>query len=187
MNFKIKKKVIILLQIIFIIVIFFFCRLYIDNFCFTVTEYNISINSGDNAKYSTIKDKVFVQISDLHNQSYGKNNIDLLTAIEKINPDYILFTGDMVSTEHTTFEGFYDLIDALYSKYTCFYVVGNHELGLGKGLLSEIYKYLKEHNVYVLDNEFVCVDNINFYGLNYDDRYYKNTKYNLEQMNKDLR
>ena len=96
-------------------------------------------------------------------------------------------TGDMVSAEDTTFEGFYSLVDAIGEKHNCIYVVGNHELGLDNDTLKDMYLYLQSKGVHVLDNSSVKIDGINFYGLNYKIKYYIDTKYTVEQMNEDLR
>lgn len=185
MNTKLKlyKKMGIVVLTLF--VSFLLYRIYVDNNVFEVTEY--SLNMNDDNKIDLLKGKKIIQISDLHNKEFGNDNKTLIETINQINPDYILLTGDMVNAEDTSFEGFFSLVDNISAKYKCFYVVGNHELGLEYGLLDDIYDYLKNHNVYVLDNSFVNVDGINFYGLNYAEKYYIKKNYNVEQMNKDLR
>ena len=42
------------------------------------------------------KECKIVFLSDLHNNSYGKNNERLLQAVMNVKPDYILIGGDMV-------------------------------------------------------------------------------------------
>lgn len=56
------------------------------------------------AKYMISNEKIpkefdnytIVQISDLHNKSFGKNNIKLINEIDKINPQAIFITGDII-------------------------------------------------------------------------------------------
>ena len=179
-----KAKVILIILCLFV---FLGIRLYIDNNVFETSVYTVNLANNTQKDYATLKEKVIIQISDLHNKSYGPKNIDLINEIDKINPDYILLTGDMVSSEDTEFSGFYSLIDAIGPKYKCFYAVGNHELGLKKGLITGMYDYMLKKGVYVLDNNVVEIDGIDFYGLNYKFPYYKNKKYSLKEMNKDLR
>ena len=52
-------------------------------------------------RYNFISQKVrkplrIVMIADLHNQVYGLENTDLLTAIDTEQPDIILLPGDMI-------------------------------------------------------------------------------------------
>lgn len=59
------------------------------------------------AKYMISNEKIpkefdnytIVQISDLHNKSFGKNNIKLINEIDKINPKAIFITGDIIDRE----------------------------------------------------------------------------------------
>ncbi len=178
---QVKNKVILLF---FLVILFFTIRVYIDNNTFEITKYTFVINDE---KFDSLNGKRIVQISDLHNQEYGENNCDLIKAIDSYEPNYILLTGDMVNAEDTTFTGFYSLVDGICDKYTCFYTIGNHELGLSDSSLEEIYNYLKSKGVYVLDNNKITVDDINFIGLNYDSKYYIKEKYSYDQMNIDLR
>lgn len=77
-----------------------------------------------------------VQISDLHGCRYGKNQEQLLEAIEAVDPDLIVLTGDIFDDVLP-----YDLsqvvIDDIGQKYPCYYVTGNHELW---SLESELIK-----------------------------------------------
>ena len=57
-------------------------------------------------RYNFISQKVrkplrIVMIADLHNQVYGLENTDLLTAIDTEQPDIILLPGDRLSEERT--------------------------------------------------------------------------------------
>ena len=181
-----KKKRIVIAMLLLIFTVLLCARLYRDNFTFETTTYGFIVDSS-NEEYSILRNKTIVQISDLHNIKFKNNNLELIEAVNTINPNYILFTGDMVSAEDIDFSGFYSLVDAFSKKYTCFYVVGNHELGLSKSDLRSIYEYLNEKGVYVLDNNFVKIDGINFYGLNYKDKYYVREDYTLDEMINDLR
>ena len=42
-----------------------------------------------------------VQISDLHNAKFGKNNQKLVDRIRECEPDMIVLTGDLVDSNHT--------------------------------------------------------------------------------------
>ena len=45
-----------------------------------------------------------VQISDLHNAAFGKENKKLLETIRSCSPDIIIITGDLVDSNHTNVE-----------------------------------------------------------------------------------
>lgn len=77
------------------------------------------------------------QISDLHSRRL--NIKGLVKKIKKINPDLILYTGDMVDGPKDNLKISLELIKAL-SIYPSFYVLGNHELRLKERL----YPYLEE-------------------------------------------
>ena len=64
---------------------------YIGNRNFRETFYNASSIKVD----SQIR---VIQLSDLHSSSYGVNNKNLLERIEKLQPDIIICTGDIVDS-----------------------------------------------------------------------------------------
>lgn len=70
------------------------------------------------------------QISDLHNEKFGKNNADLLKMLSQCEPDIIVITGDLVDANHTDI----DVALAFAEKAVCiaptYYVTGNHEAAL---------------------------------------------------------
>ena len=54
--------------------------------------------------YSTSSLKVnnkvrIIQISDLHNCVYGKDNAKLIDRVEKLKPDIIIYTGDCMDSD----------------------------------------------------------------------------------------
>ncbi|MEG1061160.1 MAG: metallophosphoesterase [Oscillospiraceae bacterium] len=82
--------------------------------------------------YEIVSKKVYrevriVQISDLHGNSFGENNADLLDPVIKQKPDMVVLTGDIV-TDALPINGIADFIGTISSRYPCYYVYGNHEL-----------------------------------------------------------
>ncbi|QGY47098.1 metallophosphoesterase [Maribellus comscasis] len=73
-----------------------------------------------------------VHISDIHLGSLKKSN-KLLTEVQQkirdINPDLILFTGDLVNNFSYETEGWNGIFDELNSRGTSFSVLGNHDYG----------------------------------------------------------
>jgi uncharacterized protein len=78
-------------------------------------------------------DKIrIVQISDIHIGSWYRHKRQLLRAIEQINslkPDYIFFTGDMLTVTAKDMDGWYSLISKLEAKRGKYAVLGNHDYG----------------------------------------------------------
>ncbi len=72
-----------------------------------------------------------VQLSDLHLGGMGNDRF-LRRCVNRINsmePDLILFTGDMVNNYHQEIDGFKGQLKALRARYGKFAVLGNHDYG----------------------------------------------------------
>ena len=72
-----------------------------------------------------------VQISDLHLGSFEDDGF-LKRCTHKINdidPDLILFTGDMVNNYYQEMDGFEDDLSDMHAKYGKFAILGNHDYG----------------------------------------------------------
>lgn len=73
-----------------------------------------------------------VQISDMHLGSFYNNYAPVEKAIEKINdlqPDLLLFTGDMVNNFAQETEGWAPVLSKLKAKYGKYSILGNHDYG----------------------------------------------------------
>ena len=85
-----------------------------------------------------------VQISDLHLGSFGSNFEPMEEAVEminKLNPDYIVFTGDMVNEDPEEAAPWIDVFRKLKAKSGKYAILGNHDYGWGRqGKLTEEYK-----------------------------------------------
>lgn len=79
-----------------------------------------------------------VQVSDLHNAEFGKNQSKLLQTIKNISPDMIAVTGDLIDSSHTDVEKAMDFINGAVKIAPVYYVTGNHEAWTDK------YENLKE-------------------------------------------
>lgn len=92
-----------------------------------------------------------VQISDLHLGSFGKNYEPMEEAVEMINelePDYIVFTGDIVNAESSEAEPWVNLFRKLRAKHGKYAILGNHDYGWGRmGELTEDDKTRNAKNV----------------------------------------
>lgn len=92
------------------------------------------------------------QVSDLHNDTFGKNNEKLLTMLAQTEPDIIAITGDMIDSRDTNVEIALSFAREAVKIAPCYYVSGNHE-----SRIPEEYGRLKhgltELGVMVLDGD----------------------------------
>lgn len=73
-----------------------------------------------------------VQISDLHVGTYGSNKKYLEKVVEKINslnPDLIVFTGDIVNRRSSELRPFVSTLAKLHAKDGVYSILGNHDYG----------------------------------------------------------
>lgn len=72
------------------------------------------------------------QISDIHTGSYGTDTAYLakvVKAVNALNPDVILFTGDIVNRHSSELESFTGALGRLRAPYGVYSVLGNHDYG----------------------------------------------------------
>ena len=94
-----------------------------DNARIVVTDYEISSKNLPK-EFDGYK---IVQISDLHNDEFGKDNCELIDKIKEIKPDMIAITGDLLDSRRTNVEKAYRFIEQAVCIAPCYYVTGNHE------------------------------------------------------------
>lgn len=96
-----------------------------------------------------------VQISDLHNAKFGKNNQKLVDRIRECAPDMIVLTGDLVDSNHTNVDRAVQFVDEIVKICPVYYVTGNHEYWLEKSEYDELMDGLASVGVVILDNQVV--------------------------------
>lgn len=96
-----------------------------------------------------------VQISDLHNVKFGKNNQKLVDRIRECEPDMIVLTGDLVDSNHTNVDRAVKFVDEIVKICPVYYVTGNHEYWLEKSEYDELMDGLVSAGVVILDNQVV--------------------------------
>jgi predicted MPP superfamily phosphohydrolase len=89
-----------------------------------------------------------VQISDLHNKEFGKNQNRLAAKIKKADPELILITGDIIDSKKYDEKPALELIDEISKIAPVYYVTGNHEFLSGK--FNSLEKKLQERGVRIL-------------------------------------
>lgn len=131
------------------------------------------------------EDTTFIFLSDLHNQSFGKNNQKLIEQIEKENPDYILIGGDMLVGKKGEIDqharNAWKLLQGIVNKFPVFYVNGNHEtrMKFDTEKYGEQYtqyeEKLKKMGVSILNNDSIFLEEkgIQINGLELEEEYYK--------------
>ncbi len=121
-----------------------------------------------------------VHLSDLHKKRFGKNNKKLSDRINKLKPDMIFITGDMVSRNIKKTDDLKELIIRLSKIAPIYYSFGNHEKDMEKinpSLYKELIDFLEKYCI-ILDNQKSKITFKNFTlsvcGLTIPSECYKN-------------
>lgn len=108
-----------------------------------------------------------VHLSDLHNKSFGKNQQRLVEKIRSIQPDIVVYTGDLIDSNRPGNEASLILMKELTAIAPVYYVSGNHEWW--SGTFSSLELSLKDIGVQILRNEHVILakgnDEIHIAGI----------------------
>lgn len=111
-----------------------------------------------------------VQISDLHNATFGKDNERLLAKIQELEPDIVVLTGDFVDSNHTSIVLSLAFAEKVVANYPTYYVTGNHENRLEESERSSLLEGLEKAGVVCLFDEYVKIErggsSITLIGLN---------------------
>lgn len=113
-----------------------------------------------------------LQISDMHNKKFSKDNKSLLEKIKVSNPDIIVITGDLIDGKTKDLSYIFSFIKKLYSiNNNIYYVNGNHEYRSGK--VYELIRGLKSLGANVInnDNRTFIKDNLEINICGIDDPY----------------
>ena len=97
-----------------------------------------------------------VQVSDLHNASFGEGNSELLERVEQAQPDCIALTGDLVDSRHTDVDTALSFAREAAKIAPTYYVTGNHEARLEEW--EQLLTGLEEAGVTILQNESILLE-----------------------------
>lgn len=123
----------------------------------------------------------FVLISDLHNKVYGHKNDKVIKTIQKINPDFVMLAGDIVTAQvNEDMTPGIELMNAISQNFKVYYGLGNHESKMQKDTerfgekFDRLMKAVSNKNMYVLQNKSVDLPeyNIRVTGLDLDLDYF---------------
>ena len=92
-----------------------------------------------------------VQLSDLHDATFGDKQSKLVEKVRKINPDLVFITGDFIDSNRYDLQNSLDLVEQLTTFTSVYYVTGNHEVAINK--VDEIKDALTSLGVRVMANE----------------------------------
>ena len=167
MVFKKYKKIISMIIILILLFAFFTWQ----NNDIVITEYNYE-NGKIPVEFNGYE---ILQISDLHNKSFGKDNSHLLNHVKTIAPDIIVITGDFIDRRNSDIEISLDFARLAVNIAPVYYVSGNHENGSAK--YEKLKSELEYIGVKVLDNKIaelkIRSSSINLIGIKdysfYDD------------------
>lgn len=96
-----------------------------------------------------------VQVSDLHNKTFGKGNKKLIRKIRNLQPDMIFFTGDLIDKRRPNLQGALEFAIQASNIAPAYFVTGNHEQW--SGIWEELIPGLEEGGITVLDNQYVTL------------------------------
>lgn len=120
-----------------------------------VTSYEINVNK----KAGEIKSLNVVMISDVHmGIAIKEKGVDkMVHSINKLNPDIVLFCGDIFDENTPTNLKEYSrkAFKSIKSRYGVYAITGNHEYGAGD--LSETISYFKESGINFLQDEQIKI------------------------------
>ncbi len=120
---NIKTFKLLVLSLIFVAIAFSLIVLtvgYVSNRNFRESFYNVSSLKVNN------RIRVVV-LSDLHSVSYGKDNDKLTSRTEKLNPDLILLTGDIIDSKNPKLDSVVNMCSELSKIAPAYYIYGNNE------------------------------------------------------------
>ncbi|MGE4282798.1 MAG: metallophosphoesterase [Clostridia bacterium] len=140
---KVKR---VLTTLILLICVLLF--LYYENNFITIT--NVTIKS--NKLPQSFNGYKIVHLSDLHSKSFGESQRNLIRKIRNIEPDLIVFTGDLIDSKDYNEEAGIGLMKQIVRIAPVYYVTGNHEWWSGR--FDTLEKAIKESGATVLRNAY---------------------------------
>lgn len=145
-----------------IYILFLFLVIYIWS-QFSIQKVRYKIKAPENLK--------IVQISDLHNNIFGKDQKRLLKNIKEENPDVIVMTGDIISFKGKSYN-----VEKLLKQLPDvkkLYITGNHE---DNDIFSrdKAITLMQKYGVTVLKEDNIVINKINFFGLSDRESFDKN-------------
>lgn len=163
-NYKLTKQIVFAFTILLVGGILAYGYFNAKNVRIHKLELNISKNCGD------LKELNIAMISDMHLGTIISNSRleDIVSKTNSLNPDIILLAGDIVDEDlgPVIKNNLGEMLKNFKSKYGTYGITGNHEY---IGGVEEACNYLNEHNITMLRDTAVKIDNA-FYVIGREDR-----------------
>lgn len=146
-----KKKYIVMISIMIVLSMLVICVV-CHNKDLEINKFNVK------SKYIPTEFDNFriVQVSDLHNAEFGKNNEKLLAMLKQTDADIIVITGDMIDSRNTKVDVAVSFSEKATKIAPTYYINGNHE-----ARVPEEYERLKqgldEAGVTILENDSIDI------------------------------
>ena len=124
-----------------------------------ISNYHIEINKY--CLYDDVSDKSrIVLLTDLHGNSFGKNNDKLINKINELNPDIICLAGDFIDEDNTKEENdaFISFLDKLIDINPVYYSYGNHDLNYFNENGFDLVDEMKNVGCVVLEEQYVDIE-----------------------------
>ncbi|MDO4740327.1 MAG: metallophosphoesterase [Eubacteriales bacterium] len=106
------------------IVVLFFALMIFSNSNIVLDEQTVTIVGGS----SDFEGFSILHLSDLHGRRYGEKQENLLRAVEDLDYDMVVFTGDMVGASGDP-EPFYELLEGLGDSEPIYFIAGDSDPG----------------------------------------------------------
>ncbi|HOB20827.1 MAG TPA: metallophosphoesterase [Candidatus Atribacteria bacterium] len=154
-------------RVTMLIVTILFCAALLACFCYY--QNNALQVSRIRLTSAKIKDEVsIVHLSDLHGKSFGRSNELLIRMVADLDPNFIVYTGDLISSRRDMDKSVQTL-NRLANEAPVYYIPGNHEYRFV--LRDVLYEKLGQAGIKLLRNqtESICINetSLTILGLDY--------------------
>lgn len=162
----------VLMTVLLIIIVLILAIVIADVNRFVIKEYEIVSDKVE-------RDHDFLFVSDLHCKEYGKNNRRLFKAIDSLDVEAALLSGDiMTARAGQDYAAATSFMKELSKRMKCYYSLGNHEYRAGEhpdkygNLYKDYMDSIASDNVVILDNEKADLGDVVIHGLSIEEFYY---------------
>ncbi len=132
--------------------IFLLLSVIVSNYHLEITRYNYAENPEKTTK--------IVLLTDLHGNSYGKDNNRLISKITDIQPDIICLAGDFIDKDNTSDDNseFIDFLNSITTISPVYYSYGNHDLSYFNQNSFSFIDEIKSTGCIILEEEYVDIE-----------------------------
>ena len=180
---KLVLNILGILCILFLVVFAAVCIIsFIENRRLCITRYHIK----DPLIPKSFDGFRIVQLTDMHNTTFGEDNCRLIDAVTSLKPDIIVITGDMlVGIQNTDVSIAADTMNRLATISPVYFSMGNHELRISRyiDIYGDMWKRFLDElspDIHILFDKTETVENngdkIYLHGLNLTPKLYTRLK-----------